>query len=51
MHTLSPGISEYAWMEKETDWQQAGITEEEARKSNTVRTFPAGVGRRQQETL
>ena len=48
---ISIRISDYAWMEKEIDWQQAGITGEEARKVNAVRTFPAGVGRKRQETL
>ena len=48
---ISIRISDYAWMEKEIDWQQAGVTEEEARKVNAVREFPAGVGRKRQETL
>ena len=36
---------------KEIDWEQAGIPEEEARKVHAVREFPAGVGRKRQETL
>ena len=48
---ISIRICDYAWMEKEIDWHQTGITQEEARKVNAVRTFPAGVGRKQQETL
>ena len=48
---ISSRICDYAWMEKEIDWEQAGITQEEARKINAVRTFPAGVGRKQQETI
>ena len=48
---ISIRISDYAWMEKEIDWQLAGITEEEARTVNAVREFPAGVGRKRQETL
>ena len=48
---ISIRISDYAWMEKEIDWQKAGITEEEAKRINAVREFPAGVGRKQQETL
>ena len=48
---ISIRISDYAWMEKEIDWQRAGITQEEARKVNAVRVFPAGVGRKPQETL
>ena len=38
-------------MEKEIDWQQTGTTEEEARKVNAVKEFPAGVGRKPQEIL
>ena len=48
---ISIRISDYAWMEKEIDWEQAGISEEEARKVHAVREFPAGVGRKRQETL
>jgi len=48
---VSIRISDYAWMEKEIDWSQTGITEEEAGRINTVREFPAGVGRKRQETL
>ena len=48
---ISIRISDYAWMEKEIDWQQTGTTEEEARKVNAVAVFPAGVGRKNQETL
>ncbi len=48
---VSIRISDYAWMEKEIDWAQAGITEEEAKKVNAVGEFPAGVGLKPQETL
>ena len=48
---ISIRISDYAWMEKEIDWAQAGVTEEEAKKVNAVTEFPAGVGRKRQETL
>ena len=48
---ISIRISDYAWMEKEIDWQQAGITKEEAEKVHAVHEFPAGVGRKRQETL
>ena len=48
---VSIRISDYAWMEKEIDWSLAGTTEEEARKVNAVREFPAGVGLKRQETL
>ena len=48
---ISIRISDYAWMEKEIDWSQAGISEAEAKKINAVSVFPAGVGRKAQETL
>ena len=48
---ISIRISDYAWMEKEIDWQQTGITKEQAMKINAVTEFPAGVGRKSQETL
>ena len=48
---ISIRISDYAWMEKEIDWTQTGTTEEEAKKVNAVTEFPAGVGRKKQETL
>ena len=48
---ISIRISDYAWMEKGIDWEQTGTTEEEARKVNAVTEFPAGVGRKRQETL
>ena len=48
---ISIRISDYAWMEKEIDWQLTGTTEEEARKVNAVNEFPAGVGRKPQEIL
>ena len=48
---ISIRISDYAWMEKEIDWTQTGTTEAEARKVNAVSEFPAGVGRKPQETL
>lgn len=48
---ISIRISDYAWMEKEIDWTQTDTTEAEAKKVNAVREFPAGVGRKPQETL
>ena len=48
---ISIRISDYAWMEEEIDWAQAGTTEAEAKKVNAVKTFPAGVGRKPQESL
>ena len=48
---ISIRISDYAWMEKEIDWEPAGISEEEAKKINAVMEFPAGVGLKRQETL
>ena len=48
---ISIRISDYAWSEKEIEWSQTGTTEEEAGKVNTVAEFPAGVGRKRQETL
>ena len=48
---ISIRISDYAWMEKEIDWNQTETTEEEARKVNAVSEFPAGVGRKCQEQL
>ncbi len=48
---ISIRISDYAWMEKEIDWAQTGTTEEAARQVNAVREFPAGVGRKTQDTL
>ena len=48
---ISIRISDYAWMEKEINWELAGVTEEDAKKVNAVREFPAGVGRKRQETL
>jgi hypothetical protein len=48
---ISIRISDYAWMEKEIDWGLTGTTEEEARRVNAVSEFPAGAGRKRQETL
>ena len=48
---ISIRICDYAWMEKEIDWGRTGTTEEEARKVNAVSEFPAGAGRKRQETL
>lgn len=48
---ISIRICNYAWMEKEIDWSQTGTTEAEAREINAVSEFPAGVGRKSQETL
>ena len=48
---ISIRISDYAWMEKEIDWSQTDTTEKEAKKVNAVKVFPAGVGRKSQDTL
>ena len=48
---ISIRISDYAWMEKDIDWRLTGTTREEAAKVNAVAEFPAGVGRKGQETL
>jgi hypothetical protein len=48
---ISIRISDYAGMEKYIDWAQTGTTEEEAQKVNAVIRFPAGAGRKRQETL
>ena len=48
---ISIRICDYAWMEKEIDWNQTGTTEEDARKVNAVSEFPSGVGRKHQDTL
>ena len=48
---ISIRISDYAWMEKEIRWEETGTTREEAGKVNRVPEFPAGVGRKSQETL
>ena len=48
---ISIRISDYAWMEKDIDWEKTGTTKEEAMKANAVTEFPAGVGRKRQETL
>ena len=48
---ISIRICDYAWMEKEIDWTLTGTTEAEAKKVNAVHEFPAGVGRKRQETL
>ena len=48
---ISIRICDYARMEKEIDWQKAGITEDEAKKINAVKEFPAGVGLKKQEML
>ena len=48
---ISIRICDYAWMEKEIDWNLTGTTEEEARKLHVVSEFPAGVGLKRQETL
>ena len=48
---ISIRISDYAGMEKQIDWDRAGITEEEAKNVNAVTSFPAGVGRKLQEML
>ena len=48
---ISIRISDYAWKEKEIRWEETGTTEEEAGKVNRVHEFPAGVGRKPQESL
>ena len=48
---ISIRICDYAWMEKDIDWQQAGVTQEEAMRVNAVRVFPSGVGMKPQETF
>ena len=48
---ISIRISDYAWMEKDIDWEKTGTTKEEAMKANAVTEFPAGAGRKRQETL
>ena len=48
---ISIRISDYAGMESQIDWEQAGITKAEAEKVHAVSVFPAGVGRKKQETL
>ena len=48
---VSIRICDYAWMEKQIDWRQAGISKEEAMRINAVRVFPSGVGEKGQETL
>ena len=48
---VSIRICDYAWMEKEIDWGRTGTTEEEAKKVNAVSEFPAGAGRKRQDTL
>ena len=48
---ISIRISDYAWMEKDIRWEETGTTREEAGKVNRVPEFPAGVGRKPQETL
>jgi len=48
---ISIRICDYAWLEKEIDWTRTGTTEDEAKKVNAVREFPAGVGRKCQEML
>ncbi len=48
---VSIRICDYAWMEDQIDWSRAGVSEAEARAVNAVSEFPAGVGRKDQETL
>lgn len=48
---VSIRICDYAWMEDGIDWSRAGISREEAMRVNAVETFPAGVGRKAQDTL
>ena len=50
-YIISIRNSDYAWMEKQIDWRLTDTTEAEARAVNAVATFPAGVGRKRQETL
>ncbi len=48
---VSIRICDYAWMEDKIDWSLTGTTREEALRVNAVKAFPAGVGRKDQETL
>ena len=48
---ISIRICDYAWREKEIDWSKTGTTREEALKVHAVKEFPAGVGRKTQDTL
>ena len=48
---ISIRISDYAWMETDILWGETGTTREEAGKVNRVAEFPAGVGRKSQESL
>ena len=48
---VSIRICDYAGYEKTIDWKELDISEEEAKKVNAVKEFPAGVGRKAQETL
>ena len=48
---ISIRISDYAGWESRIDWEQVGMTREEAEKINAVHTFPAGVGDKDQDLL
>ena len=48
---ISIRISDYAGYEKYIEWGKTGTTKEEAEKVNAVHEFPAGVGRKSQDTL
>ena len=48
---ISIRISDYAGFEKYINWEEAGISREEAEKINAVHEFPAGVGAKSQEIL
>ena len=48
---ISIRICDYAWREKEIDWSKTGTTLEEAKKVHAVSVFPAGCGRKSQDTL
>ena len=48
---ISIRISDYAGYEKYIDWSKLDVTKEEAESVNAVHEFPAGVGRKAQETL
>lgn len=48
---ISIRISDYAGYEKYIDWEQAGITKEEAESINAVHEFPSGVGMKDQDSL
>ena len=48
---ISIRISDYAGYEKYIDWSKMPLTKEEAESINAVSEFPAGVGRKSQDSL